>query len=617
MTSSLDPLRDWVSVPSISFPRLAPTRGRLGFFWDPEGHAELYVLDVESGRLTQVSRGNLPKTPVAPPVWTPDGSGIVYSKDTDGDELADLYRIEVPDGHVTRLTDDRTCQRYALGFRRDGRELLFASDKGLDGERRQLDLWSMRSDGTDVHRVARHRQPVYPWSSRELFSPDDRTVAYCASDEDLPRDGSVYLLGSDGATPDLALSVRKGTRVAPVTWRPDGRVIAVETDAFEFSRAGLFDVRSREVRWLGAGTADEGPVDFSPNGRSLLVLRVQGVRVQPVVYDLGTGAEWVVPVQLDYNGEAGFLPDGRRVLAVRVDSHRPYSVVTAREGENPPHEVMPPAFGPISPDQVVPSEVVTFPSFDGRSIEALLYRPPKLPPSGRVPAVVEVHGGPTWQFFDDFDPYTQYLVSRGLVVLRPNVRGSTGYGREFRDLNLRDLGGGDLKDVGSAVEFLRGQTFVDPDRIAIYGGSYGGFLTYAALTWLPRLWRAGVAIAGVTDWKLCYEEEVPALQHYDRMLLGDPVENAALYHERSPVFFAKNVAAPIMMIHGVHDARCPVSQARVFRDALVKNGRREGVDFEYLEFSDEGHSRAEREQILRTYRPAFEFLLQHLSSPPT
>src|SRR5208282_3166903 len=224
--------------------------------------------------------------------------------------------------------------------------------------------------------------------------------------------------------------------------------------------------------------------------------------------------------------------------------------------------------------------------------------------SVRGPALLEVHGGPTWQFYDQFHRITQYLVALGFTVLKPNVRGSTGYGSGFRDLNLRDLGGGDLKDVAAAAEYLRHQSFVDPSRLGIFGGSYGGYLTYAALTWYPDLWAAGVAIAGVTDWKLCYDEELPALQHYDRELMGDPVENAALYRDRSPVYFAEKVRAPLFMIHGLNDPRCPVSQARVFRDALLRLGRTEGRDFEYLEFSDEGHGSADREQALRTYRPA-------------
>jgi dipeptidyl aminopeptidase/acylaminoacyl peptidase len=610
-----DMLRDWVSVPEIGFPRLSPLREHVGFLWDPDGHAELYVLDVRGGPPVQVTHGDLPKSPDRF-AWSPDDRSIVFSKDRDGNELHDLYRIDCATGSVTELTHDPTCQRIAISFSPDGRWVLYVSDPGLPGEERQLDLWRIPSSGGEAERVAHHRQPVTAWASRYLFSPDGTRVAYAASDQDDPRDTEVFLTRPGFPGSERVLSVRKGSKEIPVTWSPDGCSVAVQSDAADFVRAGLLDVSSHEVRWLGPGTSDETPLDFSPDGRSLLVIRSQGVVAQPVVYDLATGMERVVPVHLEFWGEAGFLPDGQRVLSVRNDSNHPYSIVRWDPAGGTIDQVLPPNYGPISSGEVVPSEVIRYPSFDGREIEAILYRPRARAGAAPAPAVVEVHGGPTWQFFDGFDGLTQYLVSLGFVVLKPNVRGSTGYGSRFRDLNLRDLGGGDLKDVAAAAEYLCRQPYVDPRRLAIYGVSYGGYLTYAALTWQPDLWAVGVAIAGVTDWKLCYEEEMPDLRHYDLELMGDPVENAALWHDRSPVHFAEHLRAPILMIHGLHDPRCPVSQARVFRDALVRLGRKEGTDFEYLEFSDQGHATADREQILRSFRPAFSFLQRHFLEPP-
>lgn len=610
-----DTLREWVSVPEMGFPRLSPLREHVGFLWDPDGRAELYIVDVRGGPPVQVTHGELPKSPY-PFAWSPDDRSLAFSKDRDGNELHDLFRIDCATGSVTQLTHDPTCERIVISFSPDGRWLLYVCDQGRVGEERQLDLWRIPSVGGEAERITHHRQPVNAWASRSLFSPDGTRVVYAASDQDDPRDAEVFLTRPGVAGSERILSVRKGSKEIPVTWSPDGRFVAVQSDAADFVRAGLLDVASHDVRWLGAGTADETPLEFSPDGRSVLVIRSRGVSAQPVVYDLATGGERVVPVHLDFWGEAGFLADGRRVLSVRNDSGRPYAIVTWDPAGDVLHEILPSNYGPVPSDAVVPSQVIRYPSFDGREIEAILYRPRARAGAGPAPAAIEVHGGPTWQFFDGFDGLAQYLVSLGFVVLKPNVRGSTGYGSRFRDLNLRDLGGGDLKDVAAAAEYLRRQPYVDRRRLGIYGVSYGGYLTYAALTWQPDLWAAGVAISGVTDFKLGYDEEMPDLRHYDLELMGDPVENAALWHDRSPVFFAEHVRAPILMIHGLHDPRCPVSQARVFRDALLRLGRKEGRDFEYLEFSDQGHASADREQVLRTFRPTFSFLERHLLGPP-
>ena len=609
-----DRLLEWLSIPSIGFPKFSTHRDRLGFFWDPTGKVELYTLRLDGGPPVQVTHGELPKSPNAPFVWSPDDRSLFVSRDKEGNELHDLCRIDLEDGSITPLTNDPTCQRYAISVSPDGRWLVFASDKGRDGAERQLDLWRIPTSGGSAERLSHHRQPVNLGSARQLVSPDGKYLVYGASDQEDPRDAEVFLARTDGSGTERIFSVRPGSWELPATWSPNGRLVAIESDATPFKRSGLLDIDSHDVRWLGAGTADEIPADFSPDGRSLLVFRFQGVRVEPAIYDLKTGGETIVPFGLDQMGEMSFLPDGHRVAAVTVASNRPNHVAVWSPADHGISDVLPPNFGPLTARDAVSSETIQYTSFDGRPIEAILYRPP----GGRKsPAVVEVHGGPTWQFFDTFDVFTQYLVSLGLTVLQPNVRGSTGYGSEFRDLNLRDLGGGDLKDVAAAAEYLRQQPYVDPNRIGIWGVSYGGYLTYAALTWYPELWACGVAIAGVTDWKVCYDEELPALQHYDRQLMGDPVKNATLYHDRSPVHFAQNVKAPLFMIHGLNDPRCPVSQARLFRDALIRFGRKEGVDFEYLEFSDEGHGSADREQMLRTYRPAFTFLERHLQATRT
>jgi dipeptidyl aminopeptidase/acylaminoacyl peptidase len=614
-----DRLWDWVSVPSIGFPRISPCREKIGFLWDPEGRAELFVLDLRATQETppvQVSHGDLPKSVTAPIAWAPDERSLIFSRDQEGNELHDLCRIDCASGEVTELTHDPTCQRYAISFSPDGRWLFYASDPSVPGEERQLDLWRMPSAGGEPERIAHHRQPVHVWITRNLCSPDGTRVAYAASEQDDPRDTEVFLARPGVAGSERLLSVEKGSKEIPVTWSPDGRSIAVESDAAEFVRAALLNVDTHEVRWLGPGTADESPVDFSPDGRSLLVTRSHGVRVQPVVYDLASGTERVLPIHLDCTGEVGFLPDSRRVVAVRNESNRPHGIVVSQSETGSVKDVLPPNYGPIGPSLIVPSEVVRFPSFDGLEIEAMLYRPRHRAGAPKAPALIEVHGGPTWQFYDGFDGLTQYLVSLGFVILQPNIRGSTGYGSRFRDLNLRDIGGGDLKDVVAAADYLCRQPDVDPGRLGIYGRSYGGYLTYAAMTMYPDLWAAGVAIAGVTDWKLCYEEELPALRHYDHEMMGDPVENAALWRERSPVYYADRLQAPILMLHGLHDPRCPVSQARVFRDALLRLGRKEGRDFEYFEFSDEGHMSGDREQVLRSYRPAFAFLQRYLLDRP-
>ncbi len=603
-----------LALPAVEFPRVSTDRTRVGCLWNPEGRIELFVLPLDGGAPHQVTYGTLPTSPRTPLVWSPDDRSMLLGIDSEGNELHDLVEFEVATGNSTHLTSNPTCERWPLAYFPDGRAALYASDRGLPGERRQIDLWRVPVDGGPEVRLTHHAQPVHPWDLRHPIAPDGRHLVYAASDSANPRDLAVYLAEADGGRPERVLSIRDGSKEQPVAWSPDGRSVAVSSDAFERTRTGVLDVASRQVRWIEQELGDDVPVEFSPDSSTLLLVRAQGVRSRAILVDLTTFVETSVPIATSIYTETAFLPDGGGVISVRESSDRPNEVVSwSRGGGVRVHLAA--RWAGLDPRSLRPAQVVRYPSFDGRTIEALLFEPHGRDDGRPHPAIVEAHGGPTYQFYDEFSPWAQYFAQQGIAVLMPNVRGSTGYGSTFRDLNLLDLGGGDLADLAAGVDFLKGLGYVDPERIGIEGVSYGGFLTYLALVKRPELFRAGCAVAGVTDWPLCYAQEAPALQQADRELLGDPEERRALWADRSPVNFADQLRAPILMIHGANDPRCPVDQARVFRDALVKAGRVEGRDFEYLEFSDEGHWSWDAAELLRTFGPMAEFFDRHFARP--
>jgi dipeptidyl aminopeptidase/acylaminoacyl peptidase len=617
-------LESLLSIPLLLGARVSTRRDRVGFITNPTGRFELYVLSLSDRNPRQLTHGELSRSPISGFVWSADGGAIVFGRDLGGDELHDLFRIGVESSEVEQLTHDRTCQRYAWESSPDDRWLLIASDKGMAGEGRQVDFWRLPLTGGDAQRLTHHVQPVYPWYSRNVIRPDGKKIAYASSDSNNPSDESVFVTGSDGSGTELLYSTKPGSKDRPGGWSPDGNSLAISSDAFDRIRTGILDIGTREVRWIGSGAYDEIPIEFSPDGRRLLVLRTTGVGVYAVVHDLVSGGITVSPFHTSYTGETAFTADGKAVVATSNSSGRPTEICLWDLESGTVRSLWKPPLGKVSIESLMAGKIVRYPTFDGREIEALLLQPRESGTGERLPAIVYVHGGPNWQWFDEFEPVIQFMVSQGYVVLLPNIRGSIGYGAAFRDLILKDPGGGDLKDTAAAAEYLKSLPNVDPGRLGITGISYGGFMTYIAMTKRPELWAAGCAEAGITDWEKGYEVELPALQQLDRMLLGDPKENAELWADRSPVNFADKLQAPLMMIHGLNDPRCPVIHAHLFRDALLKLGRKEGEDFEYLEFSDEGHSSFDVEQRMRSIIPMMEFfqrrLLAHsnpiLSKPP-
>ncbi len=238
-------------------------------------------------------------------------------------------------------------------------------------------------------------------------------------------------------------------------------------------------------------------------------------------------------------------------------------------------------------------EIVRFPSFDKKEIEASLLRPEGAAPAAKLPAVILVHGGPTGAWTDRFDAWGQLLAAHGFVVLSPNVRGSTGYGYDFMVVNRFDWGGGDFKDVMAGADWLIKKGIADPARIGIGGWSYGGYMAAWAVT-QTTLFKASVSGAPMTDLAFEYGSESDGINIGDTWALGNPYENLPLFTARSPVTFVKKVKTPTLLLCGENDTTDPVGQCYQFHRGL----RRYGVETELVVYPREGHGPREEKHRL-------------------
>jgi len=243
-------------------------------------------------------------------------------------------------------------------------------------------------------------------------------------------------------------------------------------------------------------------------------------------------------------------------------------------------------------------------SFDGLEISAFLYVPYNLKKNRGNPAIVYVHGGPSSQHLNGFNRSVQYLVNNGYVVIAPNYRGSTGYGKDFEERNRFDMGGGDLCDVVEAARFIGSTGYVDRQRIAIMGGSYGGYMTMMGLTKRPEVWAAGVAIVPFVNWFTELAHEDPSLREWDLATMGDPVTNRLLYEDRSPIYSIDQIRAPLLVLAGGNDPRCPKEES----DQVVRAIRARGGVVEYKFYEEEGHSFSRLENSIDSFERTVAFL---------
>jgi len=602
-------LAELARLPTYYLPTLSYQRDRVAFYSERTGRLELYVMDLKTKQTKQVSHGELPRALRTGFEWDRAGRRIYFGRDEGGNEQHDLYVIDLETSAVRPLTTGGVAEHHAGCMSPDDQWLLLSANRPrpeAPGKPAQMNLWRVRPDGTHLAPITDMPAPV--WFGAQ-WSPDGTLIAFHGNEEmgDL-KNTDVYVVRLDGSGLRRVFRTRVGPKDLFAWWHPDGRRVAISSDESGVFRAGIVDVETGKVRWLGTGEVEENALRFSADGKWLACYANQDSQVKPIVYEAETGKrrELKLPAGFGYGGQ--FYDGDRRVLINYTTDTKRQALLSYDLATDTYETLIEPEYGSIDPSIFVPSEHVWYTSFDATKVPAILYKPSDIPAGERLPAIVNVHGGPTGQWFRQFDPYAQFLADRGFVVLEPNIRGSTGYGVPFRDSARKDWGGADLEDVAAGATYLATLPYVDPKRIAVFGGSYGGFMTFIAATKKPDVWKAAVAWVGISDLHQMWAESKEHFRYFLRDQMGDPEKDRALWRDRSAIEFAHQLQAKLLMIHGANDPRCPVSQSRLFRDKLVALGKREGTDFEYVEYDDEGHGSADPEQKTRSYTILADFL---------
>lgn len=600
------PLEDLAKLPSFYHPAAAPDGDEVAVYYDGTGRNEMHLLDVNDGKLTQLSDGDVPRNARWPFTWAPDGERIYYHYDEAGDEQNDIYAID-RSGDVEPIVElDGQC--ILTDVSDDGRWLLVASDAG-----EQLNLYRHDRERDETEQLTTYRLAVHGGQ----FGPDGDRIAYVTNETEDLNNADVYVSAADGSDPRNLHIGEVGAEASLADWGPDGDRLLIGDNTSDKDRCGVYDLDSDEVSWYGTGEYVEQPVSFLPDGERFVALRTRDAAVIPVVYDVdGESRELDLPTgvaSVPEYGDAAVLDSDTVIVRQSRPTQRP-ALLSYDLQTDSTETLIEPEYGDIDPDAFVEAEFFTFESHDDTEIEALLYDAGVRP----SPAVVMVHGGPPAQDQRAFDQYVQFLTSRGYSVLQVNYRGSTGRGREFKNSLVGDWGGAEQADVAEGTKLIAEKDWVDEDRIAVFGGSYGGYSAYMQMLQYPELYAAGIAWIGVTDLHLMYEEAMP---HFKTELLekymGDPEENHDLWRDRSPIEHVENLAAPLLIVHGVNDSRVPISQARAFREALEDTGYTEGEDFEYEELGEEGHGSTDIQQKIRVFQLMADFLGDRLAEPTT
>lgn len=584
-------------TPTITAGMVAQLRNVTGAAWSPDSRylyymvdhdarSDIYRLDLVDKSTSQLT-SDLPGIPIMmlgqrPAVsdfsLSPDGQQIVYPSQQDGR----AYLISSEGGTARPLSLGEGSQTQ-VAFSPDGSQVAFTSTFG--------DIQAIAVAGTEGKSWPRLVSDPDYFAFAARWFPDGKRLVYFEYDSHtMPQWENRLVLADlesgerrilfDGLGREAVASYNAGD-YAP---SPDGTKLAYVSEESGWGNLVLLDLATGQSRDLVSEPAEHHNPVWSPDGTRLAYLKNQHSTVSIQLVNLD-GQQTTVEAGDFVCSELAWSPDGEKLSYCRQDSVTPpnlwvYNFSTKQTAPVTFYKV-----GGFDAAGLVKSEVVRWTSSDGLEIEGILTKPANLQP-GKHPLLLYIHGGPIGQYNLRFEPTVQYWVNRGWVVLQPNFRGSTGYGRDFRRGLLNTWGELDMHDSLAGIDFVQAQGLIDPTRVVSWGLSGGGYATLRLLTGWPDRFKAGVDLEGVSN-LVSFPDQVDRFCLYlIQDLLGYRHENLALYEERSPTYHAANIKAPLMILMGDKDLRVPAKQGEEMVEALQKAGK---TDFEYHLYPGEAH----------------------------
>lgn len=588
----------YLKVQSAIAPSLSPDGKMVAYRTRLTGEYQIWVTNTDQlSAPKQITFGNS----VTFHKWSPDNSGILYGTDKEGNEKEGFYFISSDGLEEKELLPTSDAYRYFGDFNKDGSLFTYSTTErnGVDFDIHVYDLNSKKDKKVYMGKLG-----YYPIS----FSPDGR---YIIISESIGEDSNnLFLLNLSDSTLFQINKPKDYSYFGGIQWKSDGSAFYMLTNvAEEYTGIALYTLNSNTLEYKFQEENDIEQLLLANSDNLLHWISNEAGYSKHHIIDLNDGSEVASP-----SWPKGILSlttskKGDNKLIAQINSpNSPGDLWSWKPSSKEVIQVTESSQAGLNLNNAVLPKAHNFLARDGLKIHGLLYSPKDI--SQSTPVIIRVHGGPTGQARPRFNALLQYLVARGFAVFDLNFRGSTGYGKTYaRENNLRKREN-ELYDLEDAVKYLTNSNIGNSKRTAIMGGSYGGYLTMAAMTRLPEVFNCGVAFVGVSNWITALEGASPELKASDRLEYGDidNPEDRMFFESISPIKYIDQVQSPVMVLHGANDPRDPVTES----DRFVEGIRKNGGEVEYLRFPDEGHGiRKINNRIIAFVRVA-EFLEQKL-----
>jgi dipeptidyl aminopeptidase/acylaminoacyl peptidase len=596
-------IKDFFNNISVYGGSFSSDEERLIYSSNESGIYNVYEVGISSGTITKLSSSELESFFVQS--YVPASNDFIYTADKGGNEINHLY-LQKRGGQTIDLTPEENEKSIFYKWSQDNTFLYYLSNKR---DSKYFDLYKM-----DIGRL--ESRMVYENKDNLSLSSISNNEQYLLLSERLTTSENKFYLF------DIIKGEKKEISTAPGSYSAagfsnDNKGFYFITDVGkEFTYLNKYDIKTSESTVVFETNWDVMYSYSSKNEKYRIIgINEDGKNsIQVIDSNLNKPIEFPSFENADITGVS--FSESEQKIRLSVGSSKMPNDLFVYDMETKSLVKLTNSLNKeIDPKSLVKAEVVRYQSFDGLEVPAIYYKPLIASSQNKVPAMVWVHGGPGGQSRMNFNPLIQYLTNSGYAILAVNNRGSSGYGKNFYKMDDKNHGDKDLQDCIWGKKWLQQQDYIDPERIGIIGGSYGGYMTMAAMTFTPDEFKAGVNIFGVTNWIRTLKSIPPFWEASRKALyneLGDPYSQDSIRLKKiSPLFHAKQVKNPVMVLQGANDPRV----LQVESDEIVAELKKNEIPVEYVIFEDEGHGFRKKENQIKGYGKIKDFLDFYLKSP--
>jgi dipeptidyl aminopeptidase/acylaminoacyl peptidase len=573
--------------------KLLVTSNRTGIY-------NMYTVATNGGDFTPITTSD--SSSIFAVSYFPNDERMLFSADGNGDEINHLFLRDI-DGTIKNLTPNKGAKSSFYGWTKDKKGLYYGSNKRNP---RYFDVYKMSIDDFNSELIYENNDGL----NFSGISDDENYISLSKSLNTNDSDLFVYNIKTKEQTKINANLSRNSSQA----FSGDNSVFYYTTDdGAEFSYLMTYNLNTKEKKKVLEKSWDISGIGFTENNTYMVTYVNEDGKNAIEVIDTKTQKAISLP---DFEGKSitsvSFSKDETMMRLYAGGSNSPSDLYSYNLESKDLLKLTNVLNNDIDANDMVTAKVIRFKSFDGTEIPAIYYLPHQASAENKVPAMVWVHGGPGGQSRQGFSSLIQYMVNHGYAVLAVNNRGSSGYGKTFFKMDDLNHGEKDLQDCVEGKNWLAKQSVIDGEKIGIIGGSYGGYMTMAALTYTPEEFDVGVNLFGVTNWMRTLKSIPPYWESFRESLyleLGDPFSADSVRLKRiSPLFHTDKVTKPLIVLQGSKDPRV----LQVESDEIVAGVRKNGVPVEYVLFDDEGHGFVKKKNQIEAYSRILKFLDVHL-----